>query len=63
MKLSELDEHFLCDAREAILAQLRYHQLSASDILKLLAISFTNTPSRIIVIARLRIRLLNLLGL
>ncbi|KAJ8330724.1 hypothetical protein O5D80_001235 [Batrachochytrium dendrobatidis] len=44
MKPNDLTEHNFREARIAALSNLQYHQLSLADILKLLAISFTNTP-------------------
>ncbi|KAJ8327980.1 hypothetical protein O5D80_003366 [Batrachochytrium dendrobatidis] len=44
MKPNDLTEHRFQEARIAALSNLQYHQLSLADILKLLAISFTNTP-------------------
>ncbi|KAJ8326158.1 hypothetical protein O5D80_004934 [Batrachochytrium dendrobatidis] len=44
MKLADLNEHSFREARMAALSNLQYPQLSLADILKLLAISFTNTP-------------------
>ncbi|KAI3657486.1 hypothetical protein MP638_006133 [Amoeboaphelidium occidentale] len=43
MKLADLVENSLRSARMAVLSYLQFPQLSVSDLLKLLAISFTNT--------------------
>ncbi|OAJ39489.1 hypothetical protein BDEG_23328 [Batrachochytrium dendrobatidis JEL423] len=44
MKPNDLTEHNFREARMVALSNLQHHQLSLADILKLLAISFTNTP-------------------
>ncbi|OAJ41060.1 hypothetical protein BDEG_24711 [Batrachochytrium dendrobatidis JEL423] len=44
MKLADLNEHNFQEARMVALSNSQHHQLSLADILKLLAISFTNTP-------------------
>ncbi|KAL5040646.1 hypothetical protein RTP6_7847 [Batrachochytrium dendrobatidis] len=44
MKLADLNEHNFREARMVALSNLQYPQLPLADILKLLAISFTNTP-------------------
>ncbi|EGF80212.1 hypothetical protein BATDEDRAFT_25057 [Batrachochytrium dendrobatidis JAM81] len=44
MKLADLNEHNFQEARMTALSNSQHHQLSLADILKLLAISFTNTP-------------------
>ncbi|KAL5035359.1 hypothetical protein RTP6_7751 [Batrachochytrium dendrobatidis] len=44
MKPNDLTEHRFREARMVALSNLQHHQLSLADILKLLAISFTNMP-------------------
>ncbi|KAJ2999708.1 hypothetical protein HDV02_001951 [Globomyces sp. JEL0801] len=44
LSADEMNENQLRDVRMSVLSKLQYPQLSYSDILRLLAISFTNTP-------------------